>query len=53
MPQACYCVVGGNTYLLRKAMRLSGLGQLVHDKLNDEHFLYGVTVLEFAFLPLH
>ena len=34
-------VVGGNTFLLRKAMYLSGLDQLIHSKLDEEHFLYG------------
>jgi len=34
-------VVGGNTFLLRKAMHLSGLDQLIRSKLDDEHFLYG------------
>lgn len=34
-------VVGGNTFLLRKAMRLSGLDELLHDRVNDQSFLYG------------
>jgi dipeptidase E len=34
-------VVGGNTFLLRKAMHLSGLDQLLHGKFADEDFLYG------------
>ena len=34
-------VVGGNTFLLRKAMHLSGLDQVLHEKCRDEHFVYG------------
>jgi dipeptidase E len=34
-------VVGGNTFMLRKAMHLSGLDQLLHGKVDDEDFLYG------------
>ncbi len=34
-------VVGGNTFLLRKAMHLSGLDELIQGKRDDEHFLYG------------
>ena len=34
-------VLGGNAFLLRKAMHLSGLDQLIHGKVDDEHFLYG------------
>ncbi|QJE97952.1 Type 1 glutamine amidotransferase-like domain-containing protein [Luteolibacter luteus] len=34
-------VMGGNTFLLRKAMHLSGLDRLIHGKLDDEDFLYG------------
>ena len=34
-------VVGGNTFLLRKAMHLSRLDQLLHGKVDDEDFLYG------------
>ena len=34
-------VLGGNTFLLRKAMHLSGLDQLIHSKVDDEDFLYG------------
>jgi len=34
-------VVGGNTFVLRKAMHLSGLDQVIRDKCSDEHFVYG------------
>jgi dipeptidase E len=34
-------VVGGNTFLLRKAMHISGIDQWIHGHLEDEHFLYG------------
>lgn len=34
-------VVGGNTFLLRKAMFLSGLDQILNDLLDDSDFLYG------------
>ncbi|GAA5127136.1 Type 1 glutamine amidotransferase-like domain-containing protein [Luteolibacter yonseiensis] len=34
-------VLGGNTFLLRKAMHLSGLDQLIHGMIGDGHFLYG------------
>ena len=34
-------IVGGNTFLLRKAMHLSGLDQVLHEKCRDEHFVYG------------
>lgn len=34
-------VLGGNTFLLRKAMYLSGLDRLIHGKVDDEDFLYG------------
>jgi len=34
-------VLGGNTFLLRKAMHLSGLDRLILGKIDDEHFLYG------------
>ncbi|MEK7951939.1 Type 1 glutamine amidotransferase-like domain-containing protein [Luteolibacter soli] len=34
-------VLGGNTFLLRKAMHLSGLDQWIQGKVDDKHFLYG------------
>ena len=34
-------VVGGNTFLLRKAMYLSGLDRMIHEKVYDSSFLYG------------
>lgn len=34
-------VVGGNTFLLRKAMKLSGLDNILHKKVDDPHFIYG------------
>lgn len=34
-------VVGGNTFLLRKAMYLSGLDRTIHERVNDTNFLYG------------
>ncbi len=34
-------VVGGNTFLLRKAMFLSGLDKMIYDRIDDENFLYG------------
>jgi len=51
-------VVGGNTFLLRKAMHLSGLDQLIHDKVDDDHFLYGgysagVCVLSASLRGIH
>lgn len=34
-------VVGGNTFLLRQAMKLSGLDKILLEKVDDESFVYG------------
>lgn len=51
-------VVGGNTFLLRKAMHLSGLDQLIQSKLDDMDFLYGgysagICVLSPSLIGIH
>lgn len=51
-------VVGGNTFLLRKAMFLSGLDQILLDRIDDPSFLYsgysaGVCVLSSSLKGIH
>ena len=51
-------VVGGNTFLLRKAMRKSGLDQWLQGRIDDEHFIYagysaGACVLSRSLKGIH